>query len=72
MHDLNIYQLGNKKLITVDIEVDTASSIVEAHGVAKNIKNKIMDLGDIYTVVVHIDYEGSDDFIYSSGSTFPS
>lgn len=67
MHDLNIYLLGKKKLITVDIEVDTASSIVEAHGVAQNIKDQIMELGDIYTVVVHIDYEGSDDFIYSSG-----
>jgi cation diffusion facilitator family transporter len=67
MHDLNIYQLGKKRLITVDIEVDTSSTIIEAHGIAKNIKSKIMELGDIYTVVVHIDYEGSDDFIYSSG-----
>jgi divalent metal cation (Fe/Co/Zn/Cd) transporter len=67
MHDLNIYHLGNTKLITVDIEVDTSSSIVEAHGVAQNIKSKIMELGDTYTVVVHIDYEGSDEFIYSSG-----
>ncbi len=66
MHDLNIYQLGKKKLITVDVEVDTSSSIIEAHGVAKNIKEKIMELDDIYTVVVHIDFEGSDDFIYSS------
>lgn len=67
MHDLNIYHLGKRKLITVDIEVDTSLSIIEAHGVAKDIKTKIMDLGDIYTVVVHMDYEGSDDYIYNSG-----
>lgn len=67
MHDLNIYNLHKSKLITVDIEVDTSSTIVAAHEIAKDIKNRIMELDDIYTVVVHIDYENSDDFIYSSG-----
>jgi cation diffusion facilitator family transporter len=66
MHDLNIYQLGRRRLITLDIEVDAASTIIEAHDVAKTIKEQIMELDDIYTVVVHIDYEGSDDLIYSS------
>lgn len=67
MHDLNIYHVHKSKLITVDIEVDPSSSIIEAHEIAKDIKNRIMELDDIYTVVVHIDYENSDDFIYSSG-----
>jgi cation diffusion facilitator family transporter len=66
MHDLNIYHLNENILITIDIEVDTSSSIVEAHNVAKNIKDEIMQLDNVDSVVVHIDYEGSDDLIYSS------
>jgi len=61
MHELNIYHLDNKKLITFDIEVDSSSSIKEAHEVAKAIKNEILEMGDIYSVVVHIDHEGSDE-----------
>lgn len=66
MHDLNIYHLHKNKLITIDIEVDTSLSIVDAHRVARNIKNEIMQLDDIFSVVVHIDHKESDDMIYST------
>lgn len=66
LHDLNIYHLDKTKLITFDIEVDTSSSIKDAHRVAKEIKDEVMKLGDKYSVVVHIDHEGSDDLIYAT------
>jgi cation diffusion facilitator family transporter len=60
MHDLSIYHLGIKRLVTVDIEVDKSMQITQAHKVAKSIKQDVLQMEGICDVVVHIDHLESD------------
>jgi cation diffusion facilitator family transporter len=61
-HKVRIRQMGNLYLISIDIEVDEAASVKEAHAIAQkveeSIKNKIVD---VYDVVVHVEPSGNEE-----------
>jgi len=60
LHNVHLYQIQQKILLTLDIEVDAILSLKEAHIIAHNLKNELLKIEPIGGVNVHIDFEGSD------------
>lgn len=58
-HRVRSRKIGNMYIIALDIEVDGAMTITEAHAVANEVEQRIRaSIDNIYDIVVHIEPEG--------------
>ena len=58
-HRVRSRKIGNMYIIALDIEVDGAMTITEAHAIANEVEQRIRaSIDNIYDIVVHIEPEG--------------
>ncbi|MEX0982262.1 MAG: cation diffusion facilitator family transporter [Bacteroidales bacterium] len=59
-HRTRARKIGSRYMINLDIEVDPEMSVMEAHGIAKKVENKIKeDIKNVYDVMVHVEPTGN-------------
>lgn len=58
-HRVRSRQIGNLYMVALDIEVDGAISVTEAHAIANEVEHSIKTcIDNIYDIVVHVEPEG--------------
>lgn len=59
-HRTRARKIGSYYMINLDIEVDPALTVLEAHDIAKNVENSIKEsIDNVYDVMVHIEPQGN-------------
>ena len=59
-HRVRARKIGHHYMVNLDIEVDPALSVKEAHNIAKSVENSIKsNLRNIYDVMVHVEPLGN-------------
>lgn len=58
VHDLRTRRSGDKTLVSFDIEVDPSLSLLDAHDIARNVEEKILETIPQAEIMIHIDPRG--------------
>ena len=59
-HRTRARKIGSHYMINLDIEVDPALTVLEAHEIAKNVEDSIkQNIENVYDVMIHVEPKGN-------------